>query len=325
MTLPPNGWACPRFAGIYPHDPGSCVPVIYVYRSKAKSTKKSHRTVLTIGLVLYAAAFACPLLFQGGFLDRSCPLYFFRGHRQCVCHSEKGISAVFVCGQKRAFAGLAMLHVIALAITSPFGTVDGGHERCQPPVSFLVCHRRFAGLRRADVLVPHGEKRRSIHCRGRIAKPFLRFFLPEAVICGKMQDRTVKTASCLEDEGHVFTKTDFTRSLYFEIDILNTEIAIKLVKDTFERELAEALHLIRVSAPLFVRPESGLNDDLNGVERPVQFDVLEMHSDVQVVHSLAKWKRLALKRYGFGPGSGIYTDMNAIRRDEDLIICTRFT
>ena len=103
-----------------------------------------------------------------------------------------------------------------------------------------------------------------------------------------------------------------------KLDILNTEIAIKLVKDTFERELAEALHLIRVSAPLFVRPESGLNDDLNGVERPVQFDVLEMHSDVQVVHSLAKWKRLALKRYGFGPGSGIYTDMNAIRRDEDL-------
>lgn len=133
-----------------------------------------------------------------------------------------------------------------------------------------------------------------------------------------MQDRAVKTANCLEDEGNVFTKTDFTGSLHSKLDILNTEVAIKLVKDTFERELAEALHLIRVSAPLFVRPESGLNDDLNGVERPVQFDVLEMHSDVQVVHSLAKWKRLALKRYGFGPGSGIYTDMNAIRRDEDL-------
>ncbi|MBQ2792196.1 MAG: aspartate--ammonia ligase [Oscillospiraceae bacterium] len=103
-----------------------------------------------------------------------------------------------------------------------------------------------------------------------------------------------------------------------KLDILNTEIGIKLVKDTFERELAKALKLIRVSAPLFVRPESGLNDDLNGVERPVQFDVLEMHADVQVVHSLAKWKRLALKRYGFGPGGGLYTDMNAIRRDEDL-------
>ena len=103
-----------------------------------------------------------------------------------------------------------------------------------------------------------------------------------------------------------------------KLDVLNTEIAIKAVKDCFEQALADALHLVRVSAPLFVRPESGLNDDLNGVERPVQFDVKETRYDVQVVHSLAKWKRLALKRYGFGPGTGIYTDMNAIRRDEDL-------
>lgn len=103
-----------------------------------------------------------------------------------------------------------------------------------------------------------------------------------------------------------------------KLDILNTEIAIKLVKDTFERELAEALWLTRVSAPLFVKPESGLNDDLSGTERPVQFDILELKSDVQIVHSLAKWKRMALKRYGFGPSTGIYTDMNAIRRDEDL-------
>lgn len=103
-----------------------------------------------------------------------------------------------------------------------------------------------------------------------------------------------------------------------KLDILQTEIAIKLVKDTFERELALALDLVRVSAPLFVRPESGLNDDLNGVERPVAFDILSIGADVQIVHSLAKWKRLALKRYGFGPDSGLYTDMNAIRRDEDL-------
>ncbi|MDD2955590.1 MAG: aspartate--ammonia ligase [Oscillospiraceae bacterium] len=103
-----------------------------------------------------------------------------------------------------------------------------------------------------------------------------------------------------------------------KLDILETEAAIKLAKDTFERELAAALDLQRVSAPLFVRPESGLNDDLNGVERPVQFDILELHSDVQIVHSLAKWKRMALKRYGFKPETGLYTDMNAIRRDEDL-------
>lgn len=102
------------------------------------------------------------------------------------------------------------------------------------------------------------------------------------------------------------------------LDIMETEIAIKLAKDTFERELAAALNLTRVSAPLFVRPETGLNDDLNGVERPVQFDIRDLHSDVQIVHSLAKWKRMALGRYGFPVDSGLYTDMNAIRRDEEL-------
>ena len=102
------------------------------------------------------------------------------------------------------------------------------------------------------------------------------------------------------------------------LNIMDTEAAIKLAKDTFERELAAALHLTRVSAPLFVRPETGLNDDLNGVERPVQFDVRDLHADVQIVHSLAKWKRMALGRYGFSAGTGLYTDMNAIRRDEEL-------
>ena len=106
---------------------------------------------------------------------------------------------------------------------------------------------------------------------------------------------------------------------YFsKLDIMETEIAIKLAKDTFERELARALTLTRVSAPLFVRPETGLNDDLNGVERPVQFDILDLGADVQIVHSLAKWKRMALGRYGFAPQTGLYTDMNAIRRDEEL-------
>lgn len=103
-----------------------------------------------------------------------------------------------------------------------------------------------------------------------------------------------------------------------KLNILETEKAIKLVKDTFQTKLAENLHLTRVSAPLFVRPETGLNDDLNGVERAVQFDIKELGADVQIVHSLAKWKRLALKRYGIAPGEGLYTDMNAIRRDEDL-------
>lgn len=101
------------------------------------------------------------------------------------------------------------------------------------------------------------------------------------------------------------------------MDILETEKAIKMLKDTFEQELADALHLTRVSAPLFVFPETGLNDNLNGVERPVSFDIKNQHGKTaEVVHSLAKWKRFALKRYGFQPGTGLYTDMNAIRRDE---------
>lgn len=102
------------------------------------------------------------------------------------------------------------------------------------------------------------------------------------------------------------------------LDIVDTEVAIKLIKDTFERELADALNLTRVSAPLFVLPETGLNDNLNGVERPVQFDVLDLKKDVQIIQSLAKWKRYALHKYNMGNGSGLYTDMNAIRRDETL-------
>ncbi len=103
-----------------------------------------------------------------------------------------------------------------------------------------------------------------------------------------------------------------------ENNIIETEVAIKFIKDVFERELARNLNLTRVSAPLFVFPESGLNDNLNGVERPVAFDVLDIGRDVEVVHSLAKWKRMALAKYGFSDGEGLYTDMNAIRRDEAL-------
>ena len=103
-----------------------------------------------------------------------------------------------------------------------------------------------------------------------------------------------------------------------ENNIIETEVAIKFIKDVFERELARNLNLTRVSAPLFVFPESGLNDNLNGVERPVAFDVLDIGRDVEVVHSLAKWKRMALAKYGFADGEGLYTDMNAIRRDETL-------
>ena len=102
------------------------------------------------------------------------------------------------------------------------------------------------------------------------------------------------------------------------LNLHDTQIAIKTVKDFFQKTLAERLHLLRVSAPLFVNPASGLNDNLNGVERPVQFDLKEIPDEnAEIVHSLAKWKRYALKKYGFSQGEGLYTDMIAIRRDED--------
>lgn len=103
------------------------------------------------------------------------------------------------------------------------------------------------------------------------------------------------------------------------LDVLDTERAIKLVKDCFERELAAALNLRRVTAPLFVLAGTGINDDLNGTERPVSFSVAALAgARVEIVQSLAKWKRLALAELGLGPGEGIYTDMNAVRPDEEL-------
>ncbi len=102
------------------------------------------------------------------------------------------------------------------------------------------------------------------------------------------------------------------------LDAYDTQRAIAYIKQTFQDEFSGALNLKRVSAPLFVTKESGLNDNLNGYERPVSFDIPAVGTDAQVVHSLAKWKRLALKRYNFSIGNGLYTDMNAIRRDEEL-------
>ena len=103
------------------------------------------------------------------------------------------------------------------------------------------------------------------------------------------------------------------------LSIYDTQKAISLLKRLFEDRLSALLSLYRVSAPLFVEENSGINDNLNGVERPVSFDILRSDKRAEVVHSLAKWKRLALKRYGFYPGRGIYTDMDAIRRDEDVL------
>ena len=103
-----------------------------------------------------------------------------------------------------------------------------------------------------------------------------------------------------------------------KLSIYETQRAIEFVKHTFQHNIRRALNLKRVSAPLFVVGSSGLNDNLNGVERPVSFDIPGIGENGEVVHSLAKWKRLALKRYDFYVGNGLYTDMNAIRRDERL-------
>ena len=104
------------------------------------------------------------------------------------------------------------------------------------------------------------------------------------------------------------------------LSLYETQEAIELIKKSFAKSLSNALRLKRVSAPLFVEGATGLNDDLNGVERPVAFTVKETGTKAQVVHSLAKWKRYALYEYGFPEGEGLYTDMNAIRRDENLAV-----
>ena len=105
---------------------------------------------------------------------------------------------------------------------------------------------------------------------------------------------------------------------YNPLSVYETQCAIEYIKHNFQKNLCRALNLLRVSAPLFVEEASGLNDNLNGYERPVSFDVPDVGAESQVVHSLAKWKRYALARYGFRPGKGLATDMNAIRRDEEV-------
>ena len=113
---------------------------------------------------------------------------------------------------------------------------------------------------------------------------------------------------------HLYIPPDYSSKL----SLYDTQVAIKTVKDFFQQSLADQLYLLRVSAPLFVTPESGLNDNLNGVERHVTFGIKEQNErPAEIVHSLAKWKRNALKQYGFHIGEGLYTDMSAIRRDED--------
>lgn len=114
------------------------------------------------------------------------------------------------------------------------------------------------------------------------------------------------------------SKTYILQNYHTPLTVYEMQRAIEFIKSNFQVNLSNALNLRRVSAPLFVEENSGLNDNLNGVERPVSFDIPDVHTNAQVVQSLAKWKRLALKRYQFNVGKGLFTDMNAIRRDEEL-------
>ncbi len=122
-----------------------------------------------------------------------------------------------------------------------------------------------------------------------------------------------KKERCLRNEQGLYPA-----GLQNPLSVYEMQRAIEFIKSNFQVNLGNALNLRRVSAPLFVEENSGLNDNLNGVERPVSFDIPDVHATGQVVHSLAKWKRLALKRYQFHPGKGLFTDMNAIRRDEEM-------
>lgn len=115
------------------------------------------------------------------------------------------------------------------------------------------------------------------------------------------------------------SKLTFPNDYLSPLSLRETQIAIKTVKDFFEYELSKQLNLLRVTAPLFVATESGINDNLNGIERPVTFSIMgQENKKIEVIHSLAKWKRIALQQYEFNVGEGLYTDMNAIRRDEEI-------
>lgn len=128
----------------------------------------------------------------------------------------------------------------------------------------------------------------------------------------------VKESFVYQESRNIMSNLLLPKNYKSELNLYDTQIAIKTVKDFFQTLLAERLHLLRVSAPLFVAPESGLNDNLNGIERPVTFDIKYQDGrEAEIVQSLAKWKRYALKKYGFSVGEGLYTDMSAIRRDED--------
>lgn len=154
----------------------AAVCLLFMFTAQSKINEKSHRAVLTVGLVLYAAAFACPLLFQGVSWIGAVLYIFFEAIANAFVIPRKESLLFLYVDKKERSRVYAMLHVIALAITSPFGTVMGAMSDAQPPVSLFICHRRFAGLRRADVLVPGRGDNRRLFCNGSIEKRIRPFF-----------------------------------------------------------------------------------------------------------------------------------------------------
>ena len=136
--------------------------------------------------------------------------------------------------------------------------------------------------------------------------------------CCSINQVTLKFLINYKKEVVIMRKDIYELEYNSKLDLIETQKAIKFVKDTFQKYLVKELNLLRVSAPLFVEQNSGLNDSLNGVERPIDFSMINREEKLEIVHSLAKWKRMALGKYHFEKGTGLYTDMNAIRRDENL-------
>ena len=191
---------------------------------------------------------------------------------------------------------------------------DAFEELMKGRTSFIVAHR-LSTIKNADqILVMKAGNiiERGTHEELLAQGGFYKHAVREPVRQG------IKPYTGKEIGGCIMSHITIPEGYQSLLGLYDTQKAIGLIKTIFQEKLCMALHLKRVTAPLFVKQGSGLNDDLNGVERPVSFDVPSLNEQAEVVHSLAKWKRYALYKYGFRPGQGIVTDMNAVRRDEEL-------
>ena len=190
---------------------------------------------------------------------------------------------------------------------------DAFEELMKGRTSFIVAHR-LSTIKNADQILV--MKAGNIIERGTHEELLAQGASTSS--CTRASSPSIKPYTRKEIGGCIMSHITIPEGYQSLLGLYDTQKAIGLIKTIFQEKLCMALHLKRVTAPLFVMQGSGLNDDLNGVERPVSFDVPSLNEQAEVVHSLAKWKRYALYKYGFRPGQGIVTDMNAVRRDEEL-------